>query len=126
MSTDLSSHYVFLDACGNATTVAGGDAFWSLPHDELETYGRGWLISEYAFASDWPQWEMHPEADEIVRLMSGLADLHLEWPTGIQVVRLQAGDAYVVPKGAWHTLKVVESCRMLHITLGAGTQHRPI
>ena len=64
--------------------------------------------------------------DEIVRLMSGSAELQLEWPTGIQAVHLRAGDAYVIPKGAWHTLKVAESCRILHITMGAGTQHRPL
>jgi len=104
--------------------VTGGDAFWSQSPEDLEQYGRGWLVSEYEFASDWPQWEMHPGADEIVRLMSGAAELHLEWPTGIQIVKMLAGDAYVIPKGAWHTVKVIEPCRMLHITMGAGTQHR--
>lgn len=126
MATDLSSHYVFLDASGAAATVTGGDSFWSQSHEDLEKYGRGWLVSEYAFASDWPQWEMHPVADEIVRLMSGAAELHLEWPTGVQVVNLRPDDAYVIPKGAWHTVKVVEPCRMLHITMGGGTQHRPL
>lgn len=126
MPTDLSSHYIFLDANGYAATVKGGDAFWSLPRDALEPYGHGWLLSEYSFSADWPQWEMHPQADEIVRLMSGTAELQLEWPTGIQSVRLEAGNAYVIPKGAWHTLKVIEPCRMLHVTLGAGTQHRPL
>ena len=126
MTTNLSSHYVLLDATGSASTVKGGDAFWSLPPDELDRYGRGWLVSEYRFANDWPQWEMHPEADEIVRLMSGAAELHLEWPTGVQVVKMQADDAYVIPKGAWHTVKVIEPCGMLHITMGAGTQHRPV
>ncbi|MPS79965.1 MAG: cupin domain-containing protein [Achromobacter sp.] len=126
MTTNLSSHYVLLDATGSASTVKGGDAFWSLPPDELGRYGRGWLVSEYRFANDWPQWEMHPEADEIVRLMSGAAELHLEWATGVQVVKMQADDAYVIPKGAWHTVKVIEPCRMLHITMGAGTQHRPV
>ena len=29
MATDLSSHYVLLDANGTASTVNGGDAFWS-------------------------------------------------------------------------------------------------
>lgn len=126
MPTDLSSHYIFLDASGHAATVKGGDAFWSLPRDALEPYGHGWLLSEYSFSADWPQWEMHPQADEIVRLMSGTAELQLEWPTGIQSVRLEAGNAYVIPKGAWHTVKVIEPCRMLHFTLGAGTQHRPL
>lgn len=125
MATDLSTHYVFLDASGAAATVPGGVAFWSQPDAELEKYGRGWLVSEYAFAADWPQWEMHPEADEIVRLMSGAAELHLEQPDGPRIATLRAGDAYVIPKGAWHTVKVIQPCRMLHITLGAGTQHRP-
>ncbi|CAB3823489.1 cupin domain-containing protein [Achromobacter mucicolens] len=124
MAIDLTSHYVYLDAAGAAATVTGGDAFWSQSPEDLEQYGRGWLVSEYEFAADWPQWEMHPGADEIVRLMSGAAELHLEWPTGIQIVKMLAGDAYVIPKGAWHTVKVIEPCRMLHITMGAGTQHR--
>ncbi|PTW88891.1 cupin [Achromobacter mucicolens] len=124
MAIDLTSHYVYLDAAGAAATVTGGDAFWSQSPEDLEQYGRGWLVSEYEFAADWPQWEMHPGADEIVRLMSGAAELHLEWPTGIQIVKMLAGDAYVIPKGAWHTVKVAEPCRMLHITMGAGTQHR--
>jgi mannose-6-phosphate isomerase-like protein (cupin superfamily) len=126
MATDLSSHYVLLDASGASTTVEGGDAFWSQPSDELDRYGRGWLLSEYTFASDWPQWEMHPEADEVVRLMSGAAELRLEWPTGILDVTLRAGDAYVIPKGVWHTVRVREPCRMLHVTMGAGTRHRPL
>jgi uncharacterized cupin superfamily protein len=58
--------------------------------------------------------------------MSGAAELRLEWPTGVQAVKLRAGDAYVIPKGAWHTVKVLEPCRMLHVTMGAGTQHRPL
>ncbi len=124
MAIDLTSHYVYLDASGAAATVTGGEAFWSQSPEDLEQYGRGWLVSEYEFAADWPQWEMHPGADEIVRLMSGAAELHLEWPTGIQIVKMLAGDAYVIPKGAWHTVKVIEPCRMLHITMGAGTQHR--
>ena len=70
MATDLSSHYVLLDANGTASTVNGGDAFWSQSPDELDRFGRGWLVSEYAFSKDWPQWEMHPEADEIVRLIA--------------------------------------------------------
>lgn len=35
MPTDLSSQYVFLDATGDATPLAGGDAFWSQSHEDL-------------------------------------------------------------------------------------------
>ena len=45
MAIDLTSHYVYLDAAGAAATVTGGDAFWSQSPEDLEQYGRGWLVS---------------------------------------------------------------------------------
>lgn len=34
--------------------------------------------------------------------------------------------AIVIPKGIWHTAKIKKPCRMLHITMGQGTQLRPV
>jgi hypothetical protein len=101
---DPSHTYVYLAADGTATSLPGGDSFWSLPEPQIESYGRGWLVSEFECAGDWPSWEMHPLADEFVYLLSG---------------------AVVVPKGVWHTAKVLAPSRMLHLTMGGGTQHRP-
>lgn len=126
MATDLTKHYVLLNTDGASITTQGGNAFWSQSPDQLDAYGRGWLVSEYEFASDWKQWEMHPEADELLRVIAGETELQLEWPTGIQSVILRADQAYVVPRGVWHTAKAAAPCRMLHITMGAGTQHRPL
>lgn len=100
MATDLTKHYVLLNPDGASITTQGGNAFWSQSPDQLDAYGRGWLVSEYEFASDWKQWEMHPEADELLRVIAGETELQLEWPTGIQSVILRADQAYVVPRAS--------------------------
>ena len=117
--------YVCLGSDGKARTVEGGPAFWSLPEAEMAASGNGWLISEFEFSSDWPTWEMHPNGDEFVYLLSGSADLLLEQPGGIRTLALREMGAVVVPRGVWHTAKIRAASRMLHVTLGAGTETRP-
>lgn len=116
--------YVHLSANGVATQIPGGEEFWSLPESELECYGRGWLVSEFEFTSDWPTWEMHPNGDEFVYLLSGSVELLVEHPEGTRTIAMDGSGAVVVPRGAWHTAKVHAPSRMLHVTLGAGTQTR--
>jgi mannose-6-phosphate isomerase-like protein (cupin superfamily) len=126
MSLDPQETYVLLTAEGTAAPLPGGDAFWALPDTELATTGAGWLVSEFLFASDWPSWEMHPDADEFVYLISGDAVLHLEHADGVKVVALSGSGAVIVPRGVWHTAKISAPSRMLHVTRGSGTQVRPV
>jgi mannose-6-phosphate isomerase-like protein (cupin superfamily) len=126
MSLDPQHTYIHLAEEGTATELAGGEKFWSLPESEIERYGRGWLVSEFESTADWPNWEMHPEGDEIVYLLAGSVDILLEHPDGLRKVALRGSGAVVVPRGVWHTAKVAAPSRMLHITCGAGTQHRPV
>jgi len=44
---------------------------------------------------------------------------------GIREIEFVAGRLLVVPKGVWHTAKVRNPARLLAITAGRGTQHRP-
>lgn len=125
MSLDPEQTYVHLAANGSATQLPGGDQFWSLPEAEIERYGDGWLVSEFECAADWPNWEMHPNADEFVYLLSGAAELWLELPGGPQRVALEGRRAVIVPRGVWHTAKIAAPSRLLHVTQGRGTQHRP-
>ena len=118
--------YIYLNADGVATSVPGGAAFWALTPQEIERFGHGWLISEYQFDVDWPTWEMHPNADEYVYLLSGAIELYLDEPEGVRIVSITDQGAVVVPRGVWHTAKVQRACRMLHVTMGAGTQIRPV
>lgn len=124
MHFDPSETYVHLTASGSAERLPGGERFWSLPQPELERFDHGWLITEFECASDWPNWEMHPEADEFVYLLSGAAVLLLEMPTGLQEAPLGGRAAVVVPRGVWHTARVTQPSRMLFVTMGRGTRHR--
>ena len=125
MSLNPQHTYVHLAEDGVATPLPGGDAFWSLPEPDIERFGGGWLISEFEFAADWPNWEMHPHADEFVYLLSGAVELYLELSDGLQKLPLTGPAAVVVPRGIWHTAKVAAPSRMLHVTRGAGTELRP-
>ena len=122
---DPTDTYLVLDAHGRATALPGGPAFWSRPEGELDAIGRDWLVTEFVFDSDWPNWEMHPLADEVVYLLEGEARLILELPEGPQEHLLRGRGAVVVPRGVWHTARTATRCRMLHLTMGLGTQSRP-
>lgn len=124
MSFDPSQVYVSLSADGSAVPVPGGEAFWSRSAPELDLFGQNWLVSEFECSSDWSSWEMHPHADEFVYLLSGEAVLQLQGEFGITNIHLSGRGAAIVPKGAWHTAKVLAPSRMLFVTLGAGTEHR--
>lgn len=125
MPFDPSQTYLHLSPDGTATPLQGGDAFWSLPPAELDRWGQGWLASEFECSADWSSWEMHPEGDEFVYLLSGEAVFLLEEAGGVRSVPLHGRGAVVVPRGTWHTAKVSAPSRMLFVTCGAGTQHRP-
>jgi mannose-6-phosphate isomerase-like protein (cupin superfamily) len=122
---DPSETYVHLTASGAAERLPGGEQFWSMPEPEIDRYGHGWLISEFECSTDWSSWEMHPEAEEFVYLLSGAASLLLELPSGLESVPLNGRAAVLVPRGVWHTAKVSKPSRMLFVTQGHGTQHRP-
>jgi len=125
MSLNPQRTYVHLAENGAATQLPGGEEFWSMPEADMERYGNGWLVSEFEFATDWPNWEMHPHADEFVYLLSGSVEVHLEQADGLRKVALNGSGAIVVPRGIWHTAKVAAPSRVLHVTRGAGTQVRP-
>lgn len=125
MIFDPQEAFVHFSAGGGAAPLPGGDAFWSLPAAEMERLGKDWVALELAFDADWPNWEMHPHGDEFVYLLSGSVDLVLERPDGPQSVSIRDRGAVIVPRGVWHTAKVHAPSRMLHITLGDGTQSRP-
>ena len=126
MLLDPQDRYVRLGADGVAEPLPGGDAFWSLPHPELDRIGSDWLVSEFEFSADWPTWEMHPNGDEFVYLLSGSIELLLEHDDGVRVLAIADRGAVVVPRGVWHTARIRAPSRMLHVTLGAGTETRAV
>lgn len=107
MLFDRRTTYVNLGSGGKATRLAGGDAFWALPDAEMDGLGDGRLVSGFEFTIDWPTWEMHPNGDEFVYLLSGSVDLMLEQAQGVEMLAMRGMDAVVVPHGVWHTAKVL-------------------
>jgi len=86
---------------------------------------KGRLLSVLSMAADWTNWEMHPAGDEILFMLEGKATFILDLPDGLKEIALNSGRLLVIPKGVWHTAKVSEPARLLAITAGLGTQHRP-
>ena len=131
---DLLQNYLLLEPDGAAVSLPGGGEFWGQlmsgnPKDagiqQLLNSENGRLLSALQMNADWGNWEMHPAGDEILFMLDGSATFHLDLADGLKKVTLAAGRLLVIPKGVWHTAKVSESCRLLAITAGRGTQHRP-
>lgn len=129
MSSDIknpSEVYFLLNEAGAINEIEGGEKFWSLPEEELNRIADGWMISEFEFDSDWQNWEMHPNGDEIVYILSGSVDFLLEENGGVKKIEVRGKGLIVVPRGTWHTAKTNSPCTSLNITLGRGTEHRPV
>jgi mannose-6-phosphate isomerase-like protein (cupin superfamily) len=131
---DLSENYLMLEPDGAAVLLPGGGEFWSqlMSGDATDPGIRrlmgsehGRLLSALPMSADWTNWEMHPAGDEILFMLDGKATFLLDLPDGLSEVALSAGRLLVIPKGVWHTAKVSEPARLLAITAGRGTQHRP-
>ena len=85
----------------------------------------GRLVSMYTFSEPWNVWEMHPNGDEVVMVLDGTVTLHQELDGNESSVTLEAGEYAINKPGTWHTADVDAPARVLFITAGMGTEHRP-
>jgi mannose-6-phosphate isomerase-like protein (cupin superfamily) len=69
---------------------------------------------------------MHPDADELLYLLSGRIRVRLELEDGDRDVGVEAGQAVAVPRGIWHQIYVDEPGQLLNITPGPGGESRPL
>ncbi|NNG05031.1 MAG: cupin domain-containing protein [Inquilinus sp.] len=119
---DPTATYVHLPDGGAALPVPVTETFWS----ELASGARdypGRLMTAYDVAADMAHWEVHPDGDEVLVLLSGAVDLVFD---GADAVALEAGSVCVVPAGMWHRFLVRQPGRMVAVTAGEGTRHRPL
>jgi mannose-6-phosphate isomerase-like protein (cupin superfamily) len=121
---DLASTYIQLDDGPAAMAIEVDEEFWERIDTRPELQG-GRLVGTFHNAADWDVWEMHPAGDEVVSLLSGAVDVVLDEGSDERVVALRPGATCIVPRGVWHTANVHTPGDTLHITRGAGTQHRP-
>ena len=122
----LATTYLRLKADGMAEKLPVGPDFWpNIIAGKLGDFHHEYLVTMYTYDQNWPSWEIHPNGDEIVLLISGAADFILEMPQGNQVIAVrQPGDYAFVPKGTWHTANPLQPTTMLFITAGEGTRNR--
>jgi mannose-6-phosphate isomerase-like protein (cupin superfamily) len=124
---DLARTFILINDGPTAMPIAVGPDFWqSLQHSPIANSPAGRLISLGEQTADWKHWEMHPAGDEILILLSGSLELILEEDSRERVVGLEPLEALIVPRGTWHRARVRVPGKLLGITAGAGTQHRPI
>ncbi|MCA9648749.1 MAG: hypothetical protein H6712_13660 [Myxococcales bacterium] len=122
----LERTYVHLRPDQSAAPIEVDESFWATIATRTELH-EGFLVTRARTGEDWPHWEMHPEGEEIVVLLSGAVDLVLddgerEWTVEL---RPEAG-TWINRRGVWHRAIVHEPSEMLFITAGRGTQHRPV
>ena len=70
--------------------------------------------------------ERHPDGDEVLIMVSGSVDLHLELDEGVRIIRMGPGEAAVVPRGVWHRIDCVEPGQLVNITPGPSGEYRPL
>jgi mannose-6-phosphate isomerase-like protein (cupin superfamily) len=131
---DLLKNYLLVEPDGASVLLPGGGEFWAQlmsgnPTDpgirRLMGSEHGRLLSVLPMNATWTNWERHPAGDELLFMLEGSATFRLELPDGIKEIELGAGRLLVVPAGVWHTARVSAPVRLLAITAGSGTQHRP-
>ncbi|HMO76653.1 MAG TPA: cupin domain-containing protein [Sphingopyxis sp.] len=71
-------------------------------------------------------WEMHPDGDEVLTLLSGQFDIVLDEQGVERVIALTPGKSAIVPQGVWHRMVINEPGELLFLTPGDTTQHKPL
>lgn len=124
---DLTRTFILINDGPTAEAVAVGPDFWDrIRQSPIANSAAGRLISLTEHSADWGRWEMHPACDEILFMLTGSLELVVEVDGAEKTIPLESLNAYIVPAGTWHRARVRTPGKMLAITGGAGTQHKPI
>ena len=121
----LDSTYIHLRPDERALAMEGGTKFWQ-GIAERRDLDQGRLMGCTDQKADWSHWERHPAGDEILTLLSGEMEIVLETDTGEQRATISSGETFIVPKGVWHRGIVTTPGRLMFVTPGAGTEHKPV
>ena len=123
---DLRRRYVELRDGGAGAALDVTERFWpDLMSGRRQIEGR--LVMASDVTEDAGHWERHPAGEELVVLLAGAVDFILDEPDGERTVALrESGEAVLVPPGIWHRFAVRQPGRLLFVTPGEGTTHRPV
>jgi mannose-6-phosphate isomerase-like protein (cupin superfamily) len=116
--------YVHLGVDETVTTLDVTPEFWAGIDARTELH-TGRLITSFEMSSDWDSWEMHPAGDEVILVTTGEVRFRLDDGNEVSQLHVAAPHYVVVPTGTWHTADALGTARLVVITWGEGTQHRP-
>jgi mannose-6-phosphate isomerase-like protein (cupin superfamily) len=124
-SFDLETTYLGLDGDGHVTPLPVGPDFWKTIGENMSI--KGALVTVGAGEGNWTHWEIHPQGDEVLVLLEGQTRIVFERPNGgEEKFDLKPGATLIVPVGTWHRAEQQRQVRMLFITYGSGTRHKPV
>lgn len=128
-AVDLLTTPVHLGLGSRATPVEGfawdAEALGAYMEAVASDGAEGRMVMIFDSADSWTSWERHPAGDEVVVCLSGRLTMIRETDGEPDPVTLGPGEAMINPAGIWHTADVSEPARILTITPGIGTEHRP-
>jgi len=125
-AVDPTKTYHTLDGAGAAVPVPLTPSFWhDLATGALALPG-GWLMMSSDVSEDMGHWEMHPNGEEMLICLSGAMRVIEEVNGAERETVLPAGHVHAVKHGLWHRICVEAPGRMMHLTWGEGTEHRPL
>ena len=120
----LTETYLELRDDGSVGRIVVTPEFWpDLTTGKRRIEGR--LVMAFELSEDTAHWEKHPSGDEVLLMLSGAVTVVLEEAAGEQRVDLSAGEAYCVPRDTWHRIEVREAGKIVFMTAGEGTEHKP-
>ena len=101
------------------------DSYWSHRSNRQEL-AEGRILSVFDYDETWAWWERHPVGDELLYVLDGAIDFHLDDGVSIEVVHACAGESVIVPAGVWHRAEISTPSRLLFVTpTPARTEQRP-
>lgn len=121
----IDTEFVVMRPDKNATVERFDAELYTRLDRDYDGFKGHELISCHFFSEDWPSWEIHPNGDEVVILLSGEVTMVLALAEGEQAISLEEQGSYViVPANIWHTARTNSGAKLLFITPGEGTQHK--
>lgn len=122
----LSDTFLVLGPDQTATPVSVCPSLYQDLDAKFNQFKQHSLVAMYTFDTDWESWEIHPNGDEMVMLIEGEITLILDTESGEQSQTLsQSGDYVVIPRNTWHTARTKSAAKVVFITPGQGTEHKP-
>lgn len=125
----LSDHPIHLGVAADAheEPLFSGEMQWYMEYAQRRAKDgdKGRLIALHEFSESWSSWEMHPAGHEIVICISGSLTLVQEHGNEARKTALGPDEYAMIAPGVWHTVDVNEATKVIFVTAGAGTQHRP-